>query len=76
MDRRRPKPKVIAAVVVVDLVLATIAWRDLNRRSEGQIRGTKRFWHVVILANPGNSIAYWLFGRKQVAEPPLSVVPG
>jgi hypothetical protein len=64
---------VIAALVVVDLVLATLAWRDLNRRSEVEVRGTKRFWRVVILANPGNSIAYWLFGRKRVAEVPESV---
>lgn len=60
-------------LVVVDLVMATVAWRDLNRRPEGEIRGTKRFWHVVILANPGNSIVYWLFGRKGVAETPPSV---
>jgi len=66
---------VIAALVAVDLVLATVAWRDLNRRSEGEVRGTKRFWRVVILANPGNSIAYWLFGRKRVAEVPPSVPP-
>jgi len=61
--------------VLVDLVLATVAWRDLSRRSEVEIRGTKRFWHAVILANPGNSIAYWLFGRKRIAEAPASVPP-
>jgi hypothetical protein len=61
--------------VAVDLVLAIVAWRDLNRRSEVEIRGTKRFWHVVIVANPGNSIAYWLFGRKRVAAVPPSVPP-
>jgi len=75
VERRRPKPKVLAALVLVDLVLATVAWRDLSRRSEGEIRGTKRFWHVVILANPGNSIAYWLFGRKRIAEAPAPVPP-
>ncbi len=64
---------VIAALVAVDLVLATVAWRDLNRRSEVEVRGTKRFWRVVILANPGNSIAYWLLGRKREAEVPPSV---
>jgi hypothetical protein len=56
---------VIATLVVLDLVAATLAWRDLKRRSESEVRGTKRLWHVLILANPGNSLAYWLVGRKQ-----------
>ena len=30
----------------------------------GQIRGSKRFWRVVIALNPGNSLLYWLFGRR------------
>jgi hypothetical protein len=56
---------VIAAVAAVDLVAAVLAWRDLKHRSEDDVRGTKRLWRVVILANPGNSFGYWLFGRKR-----------
>jgi hypothetical protein len=55
----------LAAILVVDLVFATFAWRDLRNRTEDQVRGSKRLWHVAILANPGNSIAYWLMGRKK-----------
>ncbi len=55
MGQRRVRPDIIAALVVVDLVAASFAWRDLKRRSESEVRGTKRLWHVLILANPGNS---------------------
>jgi hypothetical protein len=55
----------LAALVAVDLVAAVFAWRDLNRRSEDEVRGSKRLWRVVIVANPGNSFAYWVVGRKR-----------
>jgi hypothetical protein len=51
--------------VVVDVVLAILAWRDLSRRSENEVRGSKRFWRLAVMANPGNSVAYWLIGRKR-----------
>jgi hypothetical protein len=65
VGRRKVRADVIATLVVLDLVAATLAWRDLKRRSESEVRGTKRLWHVLILANPGNSLAYWLVGRKR-----------
>jgi hypothetical protein len=54
----------LVTLVAVEVASAALAWRDLNRRSEGEIRGSKRGWRVIILANPGNSIAYWAFGRR------------
>jgi hypothetical protein len=65
VERRPPKPALLAALVAVDLVAAIFAWRNLNRRSEDEVRGSKRFWRVVIAANPGNSFAYWAVGRKR-----------
>jgi hypothetical protein len=62
--RRRPPPPVLAALALVGTISGTLAWRDLNRRSSGQIRGSKRFWRVLIAMNPGNSVLYWLFGRR------------
>jgi len=56
---------VVAVLVAVDLVVATFAWRDLKQRPEERIRGSKRFWHLAIIANPGNSIIYWLVGRRR-----------
>ena len=51
-------------LVAVEVASAVLAWRDLSHRSEDEIRGSKRGWRMIILANPGNSIAYWAFGRR------------
>ena len=63
MNRRRPSPA-MAALAMAATASGSLAWRDLNRRSPGQIRGSKRFWRVLIALNPGNSLLYWLFGRR------------
>jgi hypothetical protein len=62
--RRRPPPPVVAALALASTVSGSLAWRDLNRRTPGQIRGSRRFWRVIIAMNPGNSVLYWLFGRR------------
>jgi hypothetical protein len=61
---RKPSKRVIAAVVVAQMVSCALAWRDLAQRSEDQVRGRKNLWRVFITVNPGNSIVYWLAGRK------------
>ena len=62
--KRRPPPPAVAALALAAAVSGTLAWRDLDRRPPGQVRGSKRFWRVLITANPGNSVLYWLFGRR------------
>lgn len=60
-----PRKKLVLAIVVpLEVVSAIYAWRDLSQRGEGELRGTKRFWRALILMNPGNSIIYWLAGRR------------
>lgn len=55
---------ILAAILVpIEVVLAVRAWRDLDRRTDDQVRGTKRLWRAIVVMNPGNSIIYWLFGR-------------
>jgi hypothetical protein len=58
------KMPLLAGVVAAELVAAWLAWRDLRGRSEEQIRGTKVMWRAAILANPGNSLVYWILGRR------------
>ncbi|QMU78121.1 hypothetical protein GXW83_22895 [Streptacidiphilus sp. PB12-B1b] len=59
------RKKLLAAVLVpVQVVSAGLAWRDLARRSDDQVRGSKKLWRGFVLLNPGNSLVYWLFGRR------------
>jgi hypothetical protein len=61
---RKPSKPVIAAIVAAQVVSCALAWRDLAERSDDQVRGRKNLWRVFITVNPGNSIVYWLAGRK------------
>jgi hypothetical protein len=51
-------------VAVIAIVSCAMAWRDLARRGDQEVRGPKSIWRVFISLNPGNSLLYWLFGRK------------
>jgi hypothetical protein len=63
MRSRRP-PAAVGILALASTVSGALAWRDLNRRSPGEIRGNRRMWRVLITMNPGNSVLYWLFGRR------------
>jgi hypothetical protein len=61
----RQRKWLLAAILVpIEVVLAVLAWQDLDRRADDQVRGNKRLWRVFVSINPGNSIIYWLFGRR------------
>ena len=62
--QQNSKTPLLAGLVAVEIVAAALAWRDLGARSDEQIRGTKAIWRAVIVANPGNSLVYWLIGRR------------
>jgi len=64
---RKPPKEVVVAVVAVQAVSAAFAFRDLAQRDDGQVRGPKLLWRVLIGLNPGNSLAYWLLGRRREA---------
>jgi hypothetical protein len=59
------KKKFLAVIVPIQVVLAALAWRDLARRTDEQVRGKKGFWKVFVSLNPGNSVVYWLVGRRR-----------
>jgi hypothetical protein len=62
---QKPPKEVVVAVVAVQAVSAAFAFRDLARRGDDAVRGPKLLWRVLIGINPGNSLAYWLFGRRR-----------
>jgi hypothetical protein len=62
---KRPDKRVVVAVVVLQMVSAALAYRDLAKRRDDAVRGPRLLWRVVMAANPGNSIAYWVLGRRK-----------
>jgi hypothetical protein len=62
---QKPPKEVVVAVVAVQAVSAAFAFRDLARRTDDEIRGPKLLWRIIIGINPGNSLAYWLLGRRR-----------
>ncbi len=55
----------LAAIIVPFQVIgAALAWRDLAQRTDDKVRGNKRAWRVFVSINPGNSLFYWLSGRR------------
>jgi hypothetical protein len=55
---------VLGIVAAVQTISSALAWRDVAQRSDDQVRGPKNLWRVIVTINPGNSIAYWLLGRR------------
>ncbi len=55
---------ILALVVAAETVSSVLAWRDLARRPADRVRGPKNVWRFVVTIHPGNSIAYWLLGRR------------
>lgn len=61
-------PRAKAALVVgslVELVLTTVALRDLKRRPSSQVRGPKFLWRLLAFVQPVGPIAYLLLGRRR-----------
>ena len=61
---KRNDPRLVVPLAVVSFVSGVLAWRDLAGRPDDRVRGPRRLWKTLILLNPGNSIAYWVAGRR------------
>jgi hypothetical protein len=56
--------RVLAILLPIEIVSAVLAWRDLSGRGDSEIRGSRWFWLLIMVVNPGNSFVYWLVGRR------------
>jgi hypothetical protein len=76
--RKRPQkkrwsdlsPNQRTAIVVgalVELILTTIALRDLVRRRPDEVRGWKLGWVLTFFVQPIGPVLYFLFGRRRLA---------
>jgi hypothetical protein len=49
---------------IAELIMTTIALRDLTRRSNAQVRGAKALWVLACFVQPIGPILYLLVGRQ------------
>lgn len=61
---KKPSKPLLVIIVAGQVASGALAWRDLANRSSDQVRGRKNLWRVFITINPGNSIVYWVAGRR------------
>lgn len=54
----------VYATLAVALPIVAAAQRDLVRRSQAQVRGDKRIWHLICL-NALGALAYFRWGRRE-----------
>jgi hypothetical protein len=55
----------ITVGAVVQFVLLGIAWLDLRKRAEAELRGTKKLWRKLIYINYAGPLAYLFIGRRR-----------
>ena len=48
-----PPPRLLVPALAVHLVVVTLAWRDIARRTPAQLRGSKALWRVITALNAG-----------------------
>jgi hypothetical protein len=65
-DRQK---RVLLVVLVLHLILARVTLRDLRRRPQSAVRGSKRVWRIWATVNTTGSLAYWTFGRRRETTP-------
>lgn len=63
-DLTPTQQKLIAVAGVAEVVLTTLAARDLARRTREAVRGPKPFWRLAFAVQPFGPIAYFLLGRR------------
>jgi hypothetical protein len=57
-----------ALLLLTDISLFVVAWRDLRRRPAERIRGSRGLWFCLLFIDYLGPLAYLLGGRKHPAE--------
>jgi hypothetical protein len=63
-------PRARAAIVagaIAELIMTTIALRDLRRRPASSVRGPKVLWLPAFFVQPVGPILYFLVGRRSTS---------
>jgi len=65
-QRFSPKQRaVLMALAAAELGLKLAAARDIGRRSDDQLRGSKLFWRLALVVNTIGPVGYFVWGRRE-----------
>jgi hypothetical protein len=64
-DLSRSQKRLTVIAGAVEVVLTTIAARDLAARPASQVRGPKALWVPLLAVQPLGPVAYLLVGRRR-----------
>lgn len=64
MTSQRSAPRTVLAYLPIHVLVTAWTWRDLRRRSDAQIRGSRRGWQVASAVNTLGSVVYLFVGRR------------
>jgi Phospholipase_D-nuclease N-terminal len=64
-DLSPQQQRLIVVGGAAELVLTTVALRDLRRRPREQVRGPKPIWVVAMVVQPFGPLAYFFVGRRR-----------
>jgi hypothetical protein len=65
-DRYSPKQRAgIMVLAAIELAAKLAAARDIKRRSDDQVRGSKLLWRLALLVNTFGPLSYFLWGRRK-----------
>ena len=64
------KPNPVVFVLIGHALIATVTWRDIQRRPAEQVRGSKTLWRTLSAVNTLGSAGYWLIGRRYGGSQP------
>jgi hypothetical protein len=54
----------VVLLAIVELVLTTVALRDLSHRDRAAVRGPKLLWRLVCFVQPVGPVLYLALGRR------------
>lgn len=63
LERKQRIKTIVGGLLKMLLLMAAL--RDIRRRSEEEINGSKRMWTAIAFVNYVGPIAYFIFGRKR-----------
>lgn len=63
-DLRPLTQRVIIVGGVIEVVVTAVALRDISRRADSEVRGSKVAWVSSFVVQPFGPLGYFLFGRR------------